>query len=222
MIGPQGCSALGWGPVAWRNHRAPEYSCFMFWTTNECAPWVKSPSQRTSLVEMKIAFFVSVKQFFLVCLVFSVCLVLSLRWLLQQQEMVKKGLSCSDPHLWVLSIRLISHNGSYVPCPGYFSCCDKKELVFLFQGIILRKGHGRNEHYHWPIHQSCCLSEAKPFHSFPFHSFPFQFQKTAVRWRCGAARGLTKGMGKRQGIDLTELKIATMTEDTKDKYDMDR
>lgn len=29
-------------------------------------------------------------------------------------------------------------------------------------------------------------------------------------------------MGKRQGIDLTELKIATMTEDTKDKYDMDR
>lgn len=134
MIGPQGCSALGWGPVAWRNHRAPEYSCFMFWTTNECAPWVKSPSQRTSLVEMKIAFFVSVKQFFLVCLVFSVCLVLSLRWLLQQQEMVKKGLSCSDPHLWVLSIRLISHKGSYVPCPGYFSCCDKKRAGIFVPG----------------------------------------------------------------------------------------
>lgn len=72
-IRPQGCSALGQGPVAWRNHRTPEYSCFKFWTTNDCAHLVKTPSQRTSLIGLKVGvFFVHVKQFFLVCLVFSV------------------------------------------------------------------------------------------------------------------------------------------------------
>lgn len=56
-IDPQGCSALGRGPVAWRNHRAPEYSCFKFWTTNECAHLVNTPSQRTSLVGLNVGFF---------------------------------------------------------------------------------------------------------------------------------------------------------------------
>lgn len=117
-------------------------------------------------------------------------------WLSQQWKVVKKGLPCSGYFLWVLSRGLISQRLSYSRWPGYFLGCDQSELVFLFQGAIMRNGLGRNEHYHWPIHQSCCWSEAEPFYS--------ESPKPAATWRRWEAQELVKGTGKGKGIGTSK------------------
>lgn len=70
-----------------------------------------------------------------------------------------------------------------------------KTGVFV-QGAIMRNGCGRNEHYQWHIHQSCCWSEAEPFYS--------ESPKPAATWRRWEAQELVKGIGKGEGTGTSK------------------
>lgn len=79
---------------------------------------------------------------------------------------------CSNNRWLKSSCHVLTHTSGYLPQAWFLTNAVillvqvilQAELVFVFQGAILRNGRGKNEVYHGPIHQSC-WSEAELFHS---------------------------------------------------------